>query len=718
MVRRAWLVFSLTAGCSGYETKGLTQTRSGYETKWFTQSLTHIPSDTRTFRQRYLVESYVGRGTAPLPGAAPVLFYAGNEGPIDGFWASAGFLHYLGAKLGAVVLFAEARYYGESVPAHDVEWLKTELIIADYANLVTQLKRTGELAAESPVVVFGGSYGGTLATFLRLTYPEIFVGALAASAPIGYYDRDGWAARNVTEDTWADRVAHSYGRYPRCLDAIAATNTALRRAPFLKKRLRLCDGSALGADHAALFQYALEGLPQQDYAPLWPIRAACATLVNATDRVAAAAAIIMATIGNGTCVEVPAEGPHGVPGDGPGVGSWGYQSCTETLHEFSSATPVRRYVFNLTAQTELCRKLYGVVPDPTYLTRRFGGYAIPGRVTNVFFSSGALDPWTGGTFTESEPHDASVEFCFMPSGAHHADLRAPRDDDPADIVACRVREEKAIEGWIAARRWRVTPSRVLRGRRNATDRILDACPVDAFRSAALHISQLLPGSLDKLGGLDEIVRVYEERYDAVAKDTSKTCDPAWPLSTRGKGLLVNLGEGTTGTRFLECVMERSSTLRGGHNIHTDRLSLALTDAYDYLSDSPLPYEVVPLLLSHPGKLTAGVLLTLRDPVDWVRSRVEHHGTKKCCKCCSVSAPPCGAKEWINASRPDYLTYYGRLSFVYKAWVACLATSQPWLRCLQSVRPQPVRPEAAQNAGGTVQCPEAIRRVRGDQKAGV
>ena len=275
--------------------------------------------------------------------------------------------------------------------------------------------------------------------------------------------------------------------------------------------------------------------------------------MNATDRVAAAAAIIMATLGNGTCVAVPVEGPGGVPGDGPGVGSWGFQSCTETLHEFSSATPVRRYAFNLTEQTELCRKLYGVAPDPTYLTRRFGGYAIPGRVTNVFFSSGGLDPWTGGTFTESEPHDVSVEFCSMPSGAHHADLRAPRDDDPSDIVACRAREEKAIAGWIGG--GDVTPSRVLRGRRNATDRILDACPVDAFRRAAMHISQLLPGSLDKLGGFDEIVRVYEERYDVVAKDTSKTCDPAWPLSTRSKGLLVNLGEGTTGTRFLECVMD-------------------------------------------------------------------------------------------------------------------------------------------------------------------
>ena len=201
MLRRAWLPLTLT-----------TVLCSGYETKWFTQSLTHVPSDTRTFAQRYLIESYVGRGTAPLPGPAPVLFYAGNEGPITDFWASAGFVHYLGAKLGAVVLLPEARYYGESVPAHDVKWLKTELILADYANLVKQI-----VPAESPVVVFGGSYGGTLATFLRLTYPDVFVGALAASAPIGYYDRLGWAQRNVTEDTWADRVAQSYGRYPGCL---------------------------------------------------------------------------------------------------------------------------------------------------------------------------------------------------------------------------------------------------------------------------------------------------------------------------------------------------------------------------------------------------------------------------------------------------------------------------------------------------------------------
>ena len=62
--------------------------------------------------------------------------------------------------------------------------------------------------------------------------------------------------------------------------------------------------------------------------------------------VAAAADITAKVIGkppNG-CIPTLTEGPGEVPGDGPGDDSaWGYQSCTENLHQFSARGPIRSY---------------------------------------------------------------------------------------------------------------------------------------------------------------------------------------------------------------------------------------------------------------------------------------------------------------------------------------------------------------------------------------
>jgi len=51
----------------------------------------------------------------------------------------------------------------------------------------------------------------------------------------------------------------------------------------------------------------------------------------------------------------------GVPGDGPDPSSsWGYQSCTETLHQFSTLPGSwRSYNFSLPSVSELCQTYYG-----------------------------------------------------------------------------------------------------------------------------------------------------------------------------------------------------------------------------------------------------------------------------------------------------------------------------------------------------------------------
>lgn len=69
------------------------------------------------------------------------------------------------------------RYYGESMPygstdeayknATTLSYLTAEQAIADYAVLLTDLKRN--LSAEAcPVVLFGGSYGGSKTLLLMV----------------------------------------------------------------------------------------------------------------------------------------------------------------------------------------------------------------------------------------------------------------------------------------------------------------------------------------------------------------------------------------------------------------------------------------------------------------------------------------------------------------------------------------------------------------------
>jgi hypothetical protein len=42
------------------------------------------------------------------------------------------------------------------------------LCLTDYAELITELRSSVPGAAHSPVIGFGGSYGGMLATWMRL----------------------------------------------------------------------------------------------------------------------------------------------------------------------------------------------------------------------------------------------------------------------------------------------------------------------------------------------------------------------------------------------------------------------------------------------------------------------------------------------------------------------------------------------------------------------
>jgi lysosomal Pro-X carboxypeptidase len=155
-----------------------------YETKTIETILDHFNFvDNRTFSLRYLVNE-----TFSDDKKSPILFYTGNEGDIELFAENTGFMWHAAEELRAILVFAEHRYYGKSMPfgndsykdPQHLGYLTSEQALADFADLLMVLNPEGR----RPVITFGGSYGGMLAAYMRMKYPHLVAGALASSAPV------------------------------------------------------------------------------------------------------------------------------------------------------------------------------------------------------------------------------------------------------------------------------------------------------------------------------------------------------------------------------------------------------------------------------------------------------------------------------------------------------------------------------------------------------
>jgi hypothetical protein len=256
--------------------------------------------------------------------------HTGNEGSIDAFWDANGFMtDVLAPKFGAFLLFPEERYYGQSLPfgeesfaPENVKYLSTKQVLEDIVSIVEYIKKSRE-GADCPVIAFGGSYGGTLTSFLRASHPDIVVGGLASSAPIGYYDVEGWSKHGVDEFTWSEIVYRVYDEADDgCVTAIQRASNLMMRSDEqkLQEIFNMCEKEGLGPRPDSLFMYALESIPQLNYPyavnslPAWPVNATCDILLNSKDLLTAAANITtMALFGGSStdCHETLEEGPGG-----------------------------------------------------------------------------------------------------------------------------------------------------------------------------------------------------------------------------------------------------------------------------------------------------------------------------------------------------------------------------------------------------------------------
>ncbi|EYC16000.1 hypothetical protein Y032_0035g3089 [Ancylostoma ceylanicum] len=101
----------LDPGTSHQIDKSTKATTSLWTVKWFTVKLDHFTySDTRSFQMKWLLNN-----TFYKPGG-PVFFYTGNEAEIETSATSMGMMWDLAPRFKAAIIFAEHRFYGETMP--------------------------------------------------------------------------------------------------------------------------------------------------------------------------------------------------------------------------------------------------------------------------------------------------------------------------------------------------------------------------------------------------------------------------------------------------------------------------------------------------------------------------------------------------------------------------------------------------------------------------
>ncbi|KAH9155665.1 hypothetical protein AeRB84_002396, partial [Aphanomyces euteiches] len=149
---------------------------------FITQTLDHFTAHHATYQQRYFTCAEHWKSPD-----GPIFFYTGHESNAEEFLKATGLMWENAAEFGALLVFAEHRYFGKSFPkienasyVESLRFLSSEQALADYAVLIRHLKTTLG-AKESPVIAFGGSYAGMLAAWFRMTYPFVVDGSIASS---------------------------------------------------------------------------------------------------------------------------------------------------------------------------------------------------------------------------------------------------------------------------------------------------------------------------------------------------------------------------------------------------------------------------------------------------------------------------------------------------------------------------------------------------------
>lgn len=479
---------------------------------WFNATVDHFnfrPTTEPFFPLRYFVndQSYDGTG--------PVFFYAGNEADIMQFVNNSGFMFEAAVEFRALVVFAEHRYYGLSNPfgnenalgkGYNISFLSVEQAMQDFNTLNVEIRKKWNMGMSTPFILFGGSYGGNLAMWIRLKHPNLWAGAIASSVtPLKHLLRETNGFMEIVTEVYAnvskncpDLVREGWkDLYDQAKTVSGRENIARAMHLCPDGELANIPGHVIASNIHGWVSSALETMVQYGYpyptsfynpVPGFPFKVTCENMIKegtGLGALYAAASVYYNSSGQaGPCFNFGGvmhasvghwkrhgrhdwvknnwtdsvraarsrEGRHLLKWEETNR-AWGYQTCTEVYQPMptNGVTDFELpYQPNETAYFEHCQETWGVTPRPNWEEQLHFWGADIGTGSNIFITNGQLDPWRAAGITKlPKGANPSIVTRTIELGAHHLDLRASHPMDPSSVVRVRQEEKDHMKTWIA-----------------------------------------------------------------------------------------------------------------------------------------------------------------------------------------------------------------------------------------------------------------------------